>query len=354
MLESVQNKVSYNVTDGVSVYPFPYPFFSVDDLVVYLTLPETPEEMLIRGRDYTVEDKESFADGGNVTLLKTAIPEESTLTIVRVISLQQKLNLPEFGKIPSTPVEQNFDRVFMVLQQFQEILDRVLTGEGVSGSSASANFQQFVSEFMNTYMLTDIFASTVGKVVAQEVADKDSALSRRVAELVDEFSKPYKYGLRKLFDVFCTFSTASPLGAIDLSLGATIDKWTYPEFYAEAIRRANVGAIPTVSEAAYAASLDQYGECPAFVINQANGTIRLPRIISPITPGDPGTLIQSVEEKFQPAPEEEDARSVVIESRKVPLRYYIQVFTAAVYNDAQVDIDTNSESIINAVGLGVM
>lgn len=356
MVENTQNKISFVVGEGGGVYPFSVPFFDDSDIVCYLTKGDgAQDELLVAGRDYSVESKTDYSNGANITLKLTGLPDDSTLTVMRILSLRQTLNLPEFGKIPSTPVEQTFDKLVMIMQQFQEVLDRVITSSGVSGSQAGANFQKFFSEFMAQYMLTDSFADAVGKVVTVQLEDKNSLLSRRIAEVVDEIAKPYKYGLRKLFDVFYGFSNSSPLGAVDLSLGAVIDKWTYPEFYSEAIRRASLGAIPTVTEAEYLDSLNKYGECPAFFINQAAGTIRLPKIISAVVPGNPGQLIQPVRETVCRTldKDEEETREITVEKRKVPLRLYIQVFSGVIYNDAQVEIDINSEDIINAVGLGV-
>lgn len=121
---------------------------------------------------------------------------------------------------------------------------------------------------------------------------------------------------RGIFEVFYSLSATPPSGAMDLSLGTQIDncKQLYPDFFAEAVKRANGGNLRVVSAMDYASELAEYGSCGAFVIDEAKGSLRLPTIKGGIVSGEPGAIVEDAAGGNQAA---------------VGAKLYIQVFNAA-------------------------
>lgn len=120
MIETTDNKVVY-VVGSDPVFTFPIPFFSAGDIHCYLN-DGVGETELVRGIDFVVEVKEDYTSGANVELRE--IVPGSRLTIMREIPLTQDVNLPEYGKIPSTALETQLDKTIMIAQQMKEELDR--------------------------------------------------------------------------------------------------------------------------------------------------------------------------------------------------------------------------------------
>lgn len=118
MIESTENKVVYEITaDGGLEFSFPYPYFDKSDLHCYI-LHNDAETELRYGTDFQVVE-------GNVIL--TSRPAiGAKLTIAREMAVTQSVNLPLNGKLPSTALERQLDKIIMICQQFMESLNRTL------------------------------------------------------------------------------------------------------------------------------------------------------------------------------------------------------------------------------------
>jgi hypothetical protein len=101
------------------------------------------------------------------------------------------------------------------------------------------------------------------------------------------------YGVRHLFEVFYSLSTQTPPGALPLWTGQELYncKNDYPAFWKKALELKNAGKIRVVSESVYnkeiaapdissgkAENAKSFGQTGAFVINEATGYLRLPKI----------------------------------------------------------------------------
>lgn len=121
MIETTTNKVVYVVADN-PLFAFPIPFFAPSDIHCYLYDGDNETE-LVRGTDFTVETQDDYSHGANVTLLGTLVPGNK-LTIAREVPMTQDVNLPEYGKLPTTALEEQLDKFIMICQQLKEISAR--------------------------------------------------------------------------------------------------------------------------------------------------------------------------------------------------------------------------------------
>lgn len=134
MVEQTENKMIY-VVGSNPVFAFNIRFFAPSEIRCYLG-----ETELVNGVDFTVEAKNDYSTGANVTLNTgtenvPVLPLGKRLAIMRVLPFVQQLNLPEYGKLPSEPVEYQFDKIIMICQQLREEVERCVKVAVASGES---------------------------------------------------------------------------------------------------------------------------------------------------------------------------------------------------------------------------
>lgn len=124
-LATTTNRIDYR-GDG-SVVEFPVPFLFLDDshLQVYTRDVETGEQSLkVITTHYTVTGA-GDVDGGTVTF--GAAPDAlSTVTILRVVPLDQLLAFTANGPFPAADHEAALDKLTMIVQQLQEHTSRAV------------------------------------------------------------------------------------------------------------------------------------------------------------------------------------------------------------------------------------
>lgn len=150
MVENTANKLVYLIGES-RVFPFGIRFLDKDDIVVFLQGDDQSQYSvtLVNGIDYTIEQKEDYSDGANITLLIDPLPEGKTLCIMRKCDLRQELSLPEHGKLPSKMIERNFDKTFMVMQQFDEELNRCIKIDVLGDSDPAEYFNNIKKVTVN-------------------------------------------------------------------------------------------------------------------------------------------------------------------------------------------------------------
>lgn len=134
MVEQTENKMIY-VVGSNPVFAFNIRFFAPSEIRCYLG-----ETELVNGVDFTIEAKNDYSTGANVTLNTgtenvPVLPLGKRLAIMRVLPFVQQLNLPEYGKLPSEPVEYQFDKIIMICQQLREEVERCVKVAVASGES---------------------------------------------------------------------------------------------------------------------------------------------------------------------------------------------------------------------------
>ena len=138
MLERTDNTLLFEVSK-TPVFDFNIRFFDKSDIKLFLEQDGGGSLSLIPGTDYSVEDKDDYSDGAKITLNIGSrnlpqLPSGKKLAISRILPLHQTLNLPENGKIPSTGLEIQLDRIVMQIQQLAEKLGRTIAAPPTSGT----------------------------------------------------------------------------------------------------------------------------------------------------------------------------------------------------------------------------
>ena len=176
MIETTENKINFTI--GTSrVFDFDIPFFDENDIRCYTFVGDTQHE-LVRGTDFTIAkypDHTDFFDGGKITLIGDLPPAGTKLVIARILDLTQDVDLPLNGKLPSTSVETQLDKIVCMVQQQQEALDRCVKVEIASGKDPEDYFVD---------VMRQINLSVESCVYSAESAAGSAASSAAVAAFV--------------------------------------------------------------------------------------------------------------------------------------------------------------------------
>lgn len=125
------------------------------------------------------------------------------------------------------------------------------------------------------------------KAIANQVNANFETISRGFAGfntelevLKAEVSKFNKKPTRDSFDIVVSLLGKAPLGAFPLWTGEWIynARTLFKEFWAKALEYKKAGTIRTLSTEEYDKEIEEYSETGAFVIDELNGHVRLPKI----------------------------------------------------------------------------
>ncbi len=124
-IASLTNRNDYVGNGSVSVYSYTFRIFSSSDLLVSKMDTNGVVTTLALTTDYTVSGVGDLG-GGSITLVAGNLPASFALTIRRVVSLLQPTDLRNQGDFFPEAHEDEFDRLTMMAQQFQDVLSRSL------------------------------------------------------------------------------------------------------------------------------------------------------------------------------------------------------------------------------------
>src|SRR5690606_36897450 len=127
MTVQTNTTVATGIGNGVtSVFPIPFKFNRAEDLIVYLVIQETEEEIpLTLHSDYTVTGAGN-ENGGNLTMLAGPLPVGQSVVAQRIVDLRQLTDLRNQGRFFAEVHEDVFDKLVMIDQQQQTHLDRAM------------------------------------------------------------------------------------------------------------------------------------------------------------------------------------------------------------------------------------
>ncbi len=126
------------------------------------------------------------------------------------------------------------------------------------------------------------------KAIANQVNANFEAISRgftgvnvALEELKAEVEKFNNKPLRDSFDIIVSLIGTAPVGAYPLWTGEWIynARSIYKDFWNKALEYKKGSKIRNLSNSEYEAEIEEYGETGAFVIDELNGHIRLPKIL---------------------------------------------------------------------------
>jgi hypothetical protein len=113
-LTSETSKVNY-VAAGGATYAIPFKFIDEDHIKAYLDEVEITSGFTVSGA--------GEEDGGELTFTGTP-PASGTLTIIREVPVQQESSYNDGGPNAAQAYEDKLDLIFMIMQQFNEMLSR--------------------------------------------------------------------------------------------------------------------------------------------------------------------------------------------------------------------------------------
>jgi len=120
-------KKTYNGDGAIISFTYPFRILEESDLLVIVTDESGDETTLILNSDYIVYG-EGDLEGGTISLMSGALcPEGSTITLMRNMDLLQETDYVNGDAYSAESYENALDKTTMVLQQFDERLDRSLS-----------------------------------------------------------------------------------------------------------------------------------------------------------------------------------------------------------------------------------
>lgn len=124
-LATTNSRVSYNGNGVTTAFSFPYRFLQDSDLTVILvTVATGVETTQMLTTNYTVTGAGDDA-GGTVTML-VAPASGTRLVIERIVPVTQEMDYIEGDNFPASSHEAALDKLTMIAQQNQSLLDRAL------------------------------------------------------------------------------------------------------------------------------------------------------------------------------------------------------------------------------------
>lgn len=127
-ISSENFRKQYSGNGSTTVFPYDFKITAASQLNVIATSSAGVETTLVLDTHYSVSGV-GEQSGGNVTypISGTALPTGSLITIRRILSLLQSLDLTNQTAFQAGSVEEVFDKIIMMLQQHEEILNRTIT-----------------------------------------------------------------------------------------------------------------------------------------------------------------------------------------------------------------------------------
>ena len=123
MVETTSNKILYQVGES-RVFPFPIRFIAPSDVHCFVNVNGVERELV--ASEFSVERKDDYSDGANVTLNIDPLPTGATLAIVRQCDPVQFVSFPINGKFPSKSNENALDKLTMLVQDLVEKVSRCI------------------------------------------------------------------------------------------------------------------------------------------------------------------------------------------------------------------------------------
>lgn len=137
-------------------------------------------------------------------------------------------------------------------------------------------------------MQIDLIKLAAGtKARAKDVNDNNDILKSAIYQLEEQINDFSTYiedlkrkPTRAAFEVYYYYSTKAPTGAFPLWTGEWINhcKSLYPDFWNELVKRKEAGQVRAVENDVYEQEVTNKGQCGAFVVDELNGHVRLPKI----------------------------------------------------------------------------
>lgn len=178
MIETTLNKVVYEVTGNSNIFAFPIRFFQPSDIVCYLD-----DKKLNPDTDFSVETKEDYSSGANITLNVDG-KIGSKFVIMRVLPEIQETSLPVFGKLPSSSIEIQLDKIVMICQQMREMIDRTIKVDPSADKSPDELIQEIMDSRSDAMEAAE--NASAARNAAEAAAQKVTRTYSSIASMIED------------------------------------------------------------------------------------------------------------------------------------------------------------------------
>ncbi|MDF1690513.1 MAG: glycosyl hydrolase family 28-related protein [Cycloclasticus sp.] len=168
-VSSTTSRNQYTATSGQTVFPYSFEIFDKDDVAVLQN-----GTLLSEGTNYTVSGVGNNS-GGNITLVVGATAGD-VLTIYRDMAYQRLTDYQNSGDFLAQEVNDDFDRLWLAVQQNEQGTDRAIVKPITDASSIDMTLPDSVTR-ANSYLLFD--ATGAPSVVAAGDPSAPDAITRQ-------------------------------------------------------------------------------------------------------------------------------------------------------------------------------
>jgi hypothetical protein len=149
-VEPFTPSIQYVAVSGQTVFPYPFPITQDADLVVYINGVQQNTDV-----GYTLSGQGN-ATGGTLTFTNGQ-SGGSVITMVRNLSIQRVTQFPQNGVFSSAAINAEYNKIYLLLQQMQNRLNRTLQ---LPDTNFPAPVTTFVpSTYANSYLSFDAFGN---------------------------------------------------------------------------------------------------------------------------------------------------------------------------------------------------
>jgi hypothetical protein len=150
-VSSTTCRVSHSCNGSSTDFDFEFPIIETDDLVVIHRVNSTGvETVLTETTNYSVAaTNNDFSSGGTVTTVET-YASGITLVLLRNTDMTQEADLEDSGVLRLETLEDEYDKLTMIVQEIQEELNRCLKYPKSDSSDLSAELPNSVDRTSTT------------------------------------------------------------------------------------------------------------------------------------------------------------------------------------------------------------
>jgi len=150
-VSEASNRVSYTCNGSTTEFDFTFPILETDDLVVILRTTATgAESILTETTEYTVSaTNNDYSSGGTVTTVST-YSSSYTLLLIRDTDMDQNTDLEDSGVLRLESLEDQLDKLTLIVQDLQEELNRCLKYPKTDATTISAELPNSVDRASTT------------------------------------------------------------------------------------------------------------------------------------------------------------------------------------------------------------
>ena len=294
------------------VWEVDFPLTDAQDLQVYLTSPAGYETKI--NADYELNAAMDTLTYPTVASGKDPLATGWKITLVRQTPSTQEIDLLRQGELDAEVLEQGYDKLTLITQELAEKVDRCIKypvstqpenletdtflanilaakQDAVTASSQAASAAQTAQQSAASATQT---AQTASSDIAQAKQTALNDLTAQAQTIQADLSQSVSTGQaaaqsaqyyaehtlgKQVGEIYYSQSALASdnRGALPLFTGETVASadTLYPEFYAWVSTHSEL----QISAADYETALSTYGECPKYVIDTENKTIRLPKLV---------------------------------------------------------------------------